>query len=115
MADNPARCTRPREDGETSLRIERDAQTRRWAVRDKDGSLVCLCLDKRGTENVVQRVRSIQRAGQSIPARGSLSSTQRGLWLVQLHVGYKRHTGKPQYIRFYERTRDDAEKVLRKT
>jgi hypothetical protein len=38
------------------MRIERYGKTRYWAVRDADGTLVCLCVYKRGALEVVRRL-----------------------------------------------------------
>jgi hypothetical protein len=40
------------------MRIERYGKTRFWAVLDADGTLVCLCVYKRGALEVVRRLSS---------------------------------------------------------
>jgi hypothetical protein len=38
------------------MRFERYGNTRYWAVLDTDGSLVCLCVYKRGALEVLRRL-----------------------------------------------------------
>jgi hypothetical protein len=38
------------------MRIERYGKTRYWAVIDTDGTLVCLCVYKRGALEVLRRL-----------------------------------------------------------
>jgi hypothetical protein len=38
------------------MRIERYGTTRYWAVIDADGSLICLCVYRKGAEEVVRRL-----------------------------------------------------------
>ena len=38
------------------MRIERYGKTRYWAVIDAEGTLVCLCVYKRGALEVVRRL-----------------------------------------------------------
>lgn len=37
-------------------RIERYRTTRHWAVYDGDGDLICLCVYRKGAEEVVRRL-----------------------------------------------------------
>ncbi len=37
------------------MRIERDRNTRSWAVLNEDGTLVCLCVYRKGALEVVHR------------------------------------------------------------
>ena len=39
------------------MRIERYGNTRYWAVREKNGSLICLCVYRKGAQEVVRRLR----------------------------------------------------------
>jgi hypothetical protein len=41
------------------MRITRYGKTKYWAVIDADGTLVCLCVYKRGALEVVQRLSQI--------------------------------------------------------
>jgi hypothetical protein len=43
------------------MRIERYGKTRYWAVIDTDGSLVCLCVYKRGALEVQRRLQVQQK------------------------------------------------------
>ncbi len=38
------------------MRIEKRKDGRSWAVYDENGTLVCVCLYKRGAEEVVRRL-----------------------------------------------------------
>ena len=38
------------------MRIARYGKTRYWAVIDADGTLVCLCVYRKGAEEVVRRL-----------------------------------------------------------
>jgi len=38
------------------MRIERYGNTRYWAVIDADGSLVCLCVYRKGAKEIVERL-----------------------------------------------------------
>jgi len=38
------------------MQIERYGTTRYWAVIDADGSLICLCVYRKGAEEVVRRL-----------------------------------------------------------
>jgi len=40
------------------MKIERYGKTRFWAVREKDGTLVCLCVYRKGAEEVVKRLQA---------------------------------------------------------
>jgi len=41
-----------------AMRVERYGKTRYWAVRDRDDSLICLCVYRKGAEEVVKRLRA---------------------------------------------------------
>jgi hypothetical protein len=43
------------------MRIERYGNTRHWAVRDRDGSLICLCVYKRGAMEVLRRLQAREK------------------------------------------------------
>ena len=43
------------------MRIVRDGNTRYWAVLDADGSLICVCVYKRGALEVLRRLQVQQR------------------------------------------------------
>ena len=45
------------------MRIERYGNTRYWAVRDRDGSLICLCVYKRGALEVLGRLQAREKEG----------------------------------------------------
>ncbi len=40
------------------MRIERYRNTRNWVVLDTDGSLVCLCVYRKGAREVVRRLQA---------------------------------------------------------
>jgi len=40
------------------MRIKRYGNTRYWALYDVDGSLICLCVYKRGAMEVLRRLQS---------------------------------------------------------
>jgi hypothetical protein len=40
------------------MRIARYGNTRYWAVIDADGTLVCLCVYRKGTQEVVRRLQA---------------------------------------------------------
>jgi hypothetical protein len=44
------------------MRIERYGNTRYWAVRDSDGSLICLCVYRKGAAEVVRRLQVKEQA-----------------------------------------------------
>ena len=44
------------------MRIERYRKTRYWAVREADGTLLCLCVYKRGAAEVVKRLHELDNA-----------------------------------------------------
>ena len=44
------------------MRIERYRNTRYWAVLDEDGTLVCLCVYRKGALEVVQRLQATNNA-----------------------------------------------------
>jgi len=43
------------------MRVERYGNSRYWAVRDTDGSLICLCVYKRGALEVLRRLQVQQK------------------------------------------------------
>ena len=45
------------------MRIERYGKTRYWAVLDADGTLVCLCVYRKGAQEVVKRLRAREKEG----------------------------------------------------
>jgi len=45
------------------MRIERYGNTRYGAVRDSDGSLICLCVYKRGALAVLRRLQALEKEG----------------------------------------------------
>jgi hypothetical protein len=42
------------------MRIARYGKTRFWAVIDADGTLVCLCVYKRGALEVLRRLQAVK-------------------------------------------------------
>ena len=45
------------------MRIARYQKTRFWAVFDTDGTLVCLCVYRKGAEEVVKRLQAREKEG----------------------------------------------------
>ena len=43
------------------MRIECYGKTRFWAVREKDGMLVCLCVYRKGAEEVMKRLQAREK------------------------------------------------------
>jgi hypothetical protein len=43
------------------MRVERYGKTRYWAVRDKDGFLICVCVYKRGAFEVLRRLQATEK------------------------------------------------------
>jgi hypothetical protein len=43
------------------MRMERYGSTRYWAVRERDGSLICLCVYKRGAFEVLRRLQAREK------------------------------------------------------
>jgi len=41
------------------MRIERYRNTRYWAILDEDGTLVCLCVYRKGALEVVRRLQRL--------------------------------------------------------
>ena len=41
------------------MRIERYRKTRYWAVLDRDNTLVCLCVYRKGAEAVIRRLQAV--------------------------------------------------------
>ena len=44
------------------MRIVRYGKTRYWAVLDTDGTLICLCVYRKGAEEVVRRLQAREKA-----------------------------------------------------
>ena len=42
------------------MRIERYRNTRYWAVREADGTLICLCVYRKGALEVLRRLQAQQ-------------------------------------------------------
>ena len=47
---------------EDAMRIERYKKTCYWAVLDTDGSLVCLCVSRKGALEIVRRLQAMHQA-----------------------------------------------------
>ena len=45
------------------MRIERYGKTRHWAVIDVDGSLICLCVYRKGAQEVLRRLQATEKEG----------------------------------------------------
>jgi hypothetical protein len=45
------------------MRIERHGNTRYWAVRERDGSLICLCVYRKGAQEVLRRLQATEKEG----------------------------------------------------
>ena len=43
------------------MRIERYRKTRYWAVIDANGTLVCLCVYRKGAQEVVKRLQTKEK------------------------------------------------------
>ena len=43
------------------MRVERYGKTRYWAVMDPDGTLVCLCVYRKGAQEVIRRLQAQQK------------------------------------------------------
>ena len=43
------------------MRIERYGKTKDWAVIDADGTLVCLCVYRKGAQEVVRRLQAREK------------------------------------------------------
>ena len=71
------------------MRIERYRKTRYWAVREADGTLLCLCVYKRGAAEVIKRLRELDNAqqwqDQNGPCRGSRWRCHRRVLAVVRH------------------------------
>jgi hypothetical protein len=52
------------------LRIERYGKTRYWAIRDTAGTLVCVCVYKRGAAEVVKRLQTLDDAQRWVDTNG---------------------------------------------
>ena len=48
------------------MRIARYGKTRYWAVIDADGTLVCLCVYRKGAEEVVRRLQQALEADTAV-------------------------------------------------
>jgi hypothetical protein len=55
------------------MRIERYRKTRYWAVRDAAGTLVCLCMYRKGAREVVKQL-SRGRTGTALLRTGKRSN-----------------------------------------
>jgi hypothetical protein len=53
-----------------TLRVERYGQTRFWAVRDAAGTLVCVCVYRRGALEVVRRLQALDDAQRWVDTNG---------------------------------------------
>ena len=53
-----------------SFRVERYGQSRFWAVKDAAGALVCVCVYKRGAQEVAQRLQASDDAQRWVDANG---------------------------------------------
>ncbi len=45
------------------MRIARYGKTRYWAVIDADGTLVCLCVYRKGAQEVLRRLQALEKEG----------------------------------------------------
>ena len=45
------------------MRIARYQHTRYWAVIDADGTLVCLCVYRKGAQEVLRRLQAREKEG----------------------------------------------------
>jgi hypothetical protein len=52
------------------MRIERYRKTRYWAVVDAAGTLVCLCVYRKGAQEVIRRLQALDDAQQWQDANG---------------------------------------------
>jgi hypothetical protein len=43
------------------MHIERYGNTRYWAVRDRDGALICLCVYRKGAQEVLRRLQATEK------------------------------------------------------
>ena len=43
------------------MRIERYQNTRSWAVYTSDGALICVCVYRKGAQEVVRRLTSLEQ------------------------------------------------------
>ncbi len=46
-----------------AMRVARYGNTRYWAVLDADGTLVCLCVYRKGAQEVVKRLQAREKEG----------------------------------------------------
>ncbi len=53
-----------------TFRIQRYGNTRFWAVRDAADTLVCVCVYKRGAQEVAQRLQALDDAQRWVDANG---------------------------------------------
>jgi hypothetical protein len=44
------------------MRVEHYGKTIHWGVRDRDGFLICLCVYRKGAEEVVRRLQAKEEA-----------------------------------------------------
>jgi hypothetical protein len=56
--------------GENAVQIERYRKTRYWTVLDATGTLVCLCVYRKGAEEVVRRLQALDDTQQWQEATG---------------------------------------------
>ena len=101
----------PPADVDTPFSTERDSKTGYWAIRDKDGSLLTLCVDRTGAEQVVKRFRAKDHAWNRKKKRATLFQTKHG-WCIQFLIGYCPQTGNPYTLKCIYATREEAERHL---
>jgi hypothetical protein len=53
-----------------TFRVERYGKTRFFVVRDAAGALVCVCVSRRGAEEVAQRLQALDDAQRWADANG---------------------------------------------
>jgi hypothetical protein len=58
-----------------TFRIARYGHTRFWAVRDATDTLVCLCVYKRGAQEVTQRLQALDDAQRWMDTTAPAQST----------------------------------------
>lgn len=54
----------------STLRVERYGKTRFWAVWDAAGTLVCVCVYRRGAREVVRRLQALDDAQRWVDTNG---------------------------------------------
>jgi hypothetical protein len=45
------------------MRIERYGNIRYWAIRERDGALICLCVYRKGAQEVLRRLQAMEKEG----------------------------------------------------